>query len=519
MTNLFITDTMKSIIKYISIIAALIVIHGCTKDAIEVKSTQELATGYYQTDEQVNMALMAAYDPLAWTWKNLRWGASLKTWGNFASDDAHAGGNDVNDQPTYQAADRYTVSPADIGYNLESFWTAYFMANFRANLILENVQPETEFKKSAIAQAKFVKGFAYFYLTRMFGGLPIVDFVPLPSDIIPRSTQDETYTYIETLLEEVIASGDMQERNGTQDPSNGLATLASAQALLGKVYMYHKKYNEAIAVLSKVANNSSYSLESEFWRIFKGANKHGVESIFELNFSGSLGAGNEGNSDVYLFGPRGGVTFNDTITSGWGFNQPTQSLVDAYTDANDMVRLNSTVFFSDSLQAWYDKTVGTPTPITWVGAISGYWDRKHYPDPNNAVSIAHNRFINDDIILRLADVYLLLAEAYVRTNNEGKALEYVNKVRARAKLPALTSVSLSDVKNERRLELALEGDRYFDLVRWTGDPDQIDADHVLGPLGYSTGTPGTKTNGLFPIPQSEINSTYGDNKLVQNEGY
>lgn len=512
---------MKTKIKYLAIIAVLTIINSCSDEAIEVPSTMELATSYYQTDEQVNMAVVAAYDPLAWVWRQLRWGGSLKTWGNFASDDAHAGGNDVNDQPTYQAADRYTVSPADVGYNLESMWSSYFMANSRANLILANVDPETAtpYQKSALAQAKFIKAFAYFYLTRMFGGLPMVDFVALPNDLVARSTQDETYTNIERLLNEVITSGDMQERVGGVDPANGLATLASAQALLGKVYLYHKKYDEAIKVLSDVAANPNYKLETQYWKIFKGSNSHGIESIFELNFSSSAGAGNEGNSDVYLMGPRGSVSFNDTIASGWGFNQPTQSLVDAYTQANDKVRLHATVFFSDSLQAWYDQTVGVHTPINWVGSISGYWDRKHYPDPQYANGLTHSLFSNNDIILRLADVYLMLAEAYVRTGNNAMALEYINKVRERADLPLLTSISLADVKLERRLELALEGERYYDLVRWTGDADKIDADNVLGPLGYSNGTPGTKTHGLFPIPQSEINSTYGEFKLEQNEGY
>lgn len=492
---------------------------ACTNSALELESTQETADAYYQSDEQVNMALIAAYDPMGWVWRQQQWGASLKTWGNFASDDAHAGGNDVNDQPTYQAADIYTVSPVDIGFNLESMWRAYFMGNFRANLILENVSPDTPFKKGAIAQAKFLKGFYYFYLSRMFGGLPILDHVPLPDEIIARSSYEETLNYVEKMLEEAIASGDLQTREGMTDPANGLATLASAQALLGKVYLYHKKYDKAIEVLKKVDANPNYRLEDQYWRIFKGNNSHGIESIFEINFSESLGAGNEGNSDVYLMGPRGGVTFNDTITSGWGFNQPTQALVDAFKAANDKVRLHATVLFSDSLQAWYDKTMGKPSPITWVSPKDGYWDRKHYPDPTNAISLAHNRFTNNDIILRLADVYLMLAEASVRSGNNAEALKYVNKVRERARLPLLNAVTLADIKIERRLEMALEGERYFDLVRWTGDPDQIDADSVLGPLGYSTGTPGTKTKGLFPIPQSEINATYGENKLVQNEGY
>ncbi|MBN2806731.1 MAG: RagB/SusD family nutrient uptake outer membrane protein [Prolixibacteraceae bacterium] len=513
---------MKAKYKYQQLLAAIVVfftIGACTNSALELASTQETADAYYQTDEQVNMALVAAYDPMGWVWRLQQWGGSLKTWGNFASDDAYAGGNDVNDQPTYQAADIYTVSPVDIGFNLESMWRAYFMGNFRANLIIDNVEPDTPYKKSAIAQAKFLKGFYYFYLSRMFGGLPIVDHVPLPDEIIPRSTYDETLTYIETLLEEAIASGDLQIREGMNDPANGLATLASAQALLGKAYLYHKKYDKAIEILKQVDANSNYQLENEYWKVFKGSNKHGIESIFEINFSMSMGGGNEGNSDIYLMGPRGGVTFNDTITSGWGFNQPTQLLVDAFMAENDMVRLHATVLFSDSLQAWYDKTMGKPSPINWVSARDGYWDRKHYPDPNNAVSNAYNRFANNDIILRLADVYLMLAEAYVRSGNNGEALKYVNKVRERARLPLLNTLTLADVKKERRLELALEAERYFDLVRWSGDPDQIDADHVLGPLGYANGTPGTKTKGLFPIPQSEINATYGEHKLVQNEGY
>jgi starch-binding outer membrane protein, SusD/RagB family len=513
---------MKTTYNYIQLFAVLLVfftLGACTNSALELASTQETADAYYQSDEQVNMALIAAYDPMAWVWRQQQWGASLKTWGNFASDDAYAGGNDVNDQPTYQAADIYTVSPVDIGFNLESMWRAYFMGNFRANLILGNVEPNTPYKENAIAQAKFLKGFYYFYLSRMFGGLPIIDHVPLPDEIIPRSTYDETLTYIETLLEEAIASGNLQTREGITDPANGLATLASAQALLGKTYLYHKKYDKAIEILKQVDSNPNYKLENDYWRIFKGNNKHGMESIFEINFSSGLGAGNEGNSDVFLMGPRGGVTFNDSITSGWGFNQPTQELVDAFMAENDMVRLHATVFFSDSLQASYNKTMGKESPITWVGAKDGYWDRKHYPDPNNAVSLAHNRFANNDIILRLADVYLMLAEAYIRSGNNGEALKYVNKVRERARLPLLNAVTLAAVKKERRLEMALEAERYFDLVRWSGDPDQIDADHVLGPLGYSNGTPGTKTKGLFPIPQSEINATYGENKLVQNEGY
>ena len=503
------------------LILILIGTFACTKKDLELNSTQELATNYYKTDEQASAALVAAYDPIAWVWRQGFWGGSLKTWGNFASDDAYTGGSDPGDQPTYQAADIYAVSPSDPGANLTAFWGNYFQGIFRANLILDQVKPDDNVKKQAIAQAKFLKAFYYFYLSRMFGGLPLMDHVQLPTDETKRSSIDSTYTYIENLLIDVVTGGDIQQRSGGVDPSNGMATLGSARALLGKVYLYHKKYAEAISVLTDVATDNNYSLDPAFWHIFKGNNRHGMESIFELNFSSSIGAGNEGNSDVYLMGPRGGVNINDTIDGGWGFDQPTQALVDAFKEQNDNVRMQATVFFEDSLLNWYRKYVNNPAAtITWVNRHDGYWDRKHYPDPNLSVANVHSRFSNPDVILRLGDVYLMLAEAYVRTGDADKAKTYINYVRHRAHLADLSTVTLVDVKKERRLELALEvGERYFDLVRWKGDGDGIDAENVLGPLGYSTGTPGSATKGLFPIPQGELDKTFGPNKLVQNPGY
>ena len=482
---------------------------------MEFDSTQINYSAYYNTDEQVNSGLMAAYDPMGWCWFSGEewWGASLKTWGNFASDDAITGGKDIGDQPSYQVVENYSLTQADPGGNLMNMWRFYFMGIYRSNVVIYNVKPESPYKKYALAQAKFCKAFYYFYLSRMFGGLPLIDKVPKPDESIDRASIDKTLEYIENLLLDAISNNDLGERSGMKDPVEGLATKASAQALLGKVYIYHKKYTDAIATLLNVANNNQYKLDA-FWHIQNGGNLHGVESIFEINHSNVVG---ESNADVYLFGPRniGSSAFNDTLNGGWGFNQPTQSLFDAFKAANDEIRFKSTILIGDSLVASFKKNKG-PNFLGWENSITGYWDAKHCPDLRYNGS-DFKRISNPEVILRLADVYLMLAESYVRTGDNANSLKYVNLVRARVLLAPLSTITLADVKNERRLELALEGERYFDLVRWTGDADKIDADNVLGPLGYTNGTPGIKTKGLFPIPQDEINATSG--KLKQNDGY
>lgn len=517
-----IMEKMKKIIHLAGII--LLLLPACTEKDIEVTPTTEIADAYYLQPANVSTILTTTYNFL-WV-RTGPWGNSHRAWGNFPSDDAYTGGSDDGDQQTYQDADKYQVTPLDPAANLTTQWRINFQGIYACNLLIDNVPATLDQNLMAIAEAKFLKAFYYFELARMFGGLPILTKTASPTEIIPRATYEETLEYIAQLLREAIATKRLDgvtpalfQRTSPSGPDNGKVTLAAAQALLGKVYLYQKKYSEAIDILLKVDQNPNYALETNYADIFNATNKFGKESIFEVSYAKSSGADGSamGNGELQLFGPRPQTLsqFDADLLAGWGFDQPTQSLVDAYKSQNDYVRLNKTVISSDSLQKIYTAYSGDTTPIVWQNSKDGYWDGKHLPRNSNRGAAWGNDYTNT-IILRLADVYLMLAEAYNRTGNDAKAQEYLNRVRARVGLPPVTASGdalYEAIKLERRLELALEGERYFDLLRWG------DAEKYLGPLGWTDGTPGKKTNGLFPIPQSEINRTDGPNRLVQNPGY
>lgn len=534
------------------ILIFLVAAFSCTEKDLETTATTDNALTFYQQDENVETAIWTAYYALQV--RTGPWGNSHISWGNFASDDAYSGGADGLDQESYQLSDTYKSTPQDPANNLATMWKANFQGIYACNLIIDNVKPTSDIKAKAIAEAKFVKGLSYFYLARMFGGLPLHKKAADPSDKVARATQQETYEYIASVLEEAVNQKNTDgvtpalpiKKSLTEVPNDGRATLASAQALLGKVYLYLGKYNEAIDVLTKVTANANYQLEPVYANIFNPNLGHSKEGIFTVNYTMLSGPNQEalGLGEMQLYGPRSvsASKINDTIATGWGFNQPTADLVNAYKNAGDIVRLNAAVISSDSLEklneVYYKPIIKADSAKNftafqkkykdltdfsvnnvydnkfkriWTNNKDGYWDKKHMPNPKNQGTAWGNIKYNL-VVLRLADVHLMLAEAYNKTGNDSKAQEHLNIVRNRAKLGNITSTGaelLAAIKNERRLELSLEGERYFDLVRWG------DADQVLGPLGYSTGTPGTKTKGLFPIPQNEINAT----GYAQNEGY
>jgi tetratricopeptide (TPR) repeat protein len=506
---------MKNNIIYLLLISVLTFVRCTEADLTLTPTGQELESSFYQNDEQLAQALWAAYDPLQW----VVWGASPFLWGSIASDDAYAGGSDPTDQDSYQLLDVYNLTPVEAGDDdMLQMWRSRFRINYRSNLIIRYSDESKPSGNEAMGHAYFLKAFAYFEMTRMWGGLPIIDDVS-PVKRYPRATQDETWAAIEGYCTEAINR--LPSKKSLDDNGNGIATKGSAQFLLGKTYLYQKKYNEAIGVLEDLAANPYYALMDSFSGVFWPANRYNQESLFEINFSDGIPPGGDdwgelvaGNVAYTLCGPRSGeVALGDHFIYewGWGFNQPSQSLVDDYMAMNDIVRMESTIIFSDTITKY------NPA-ITFQNPQDGYWDRKHVRIKGffggEALRVNQNT-----IVMRLADAYLMLAEAYNRINDDANARIYLKRVRERVGLPTTDIDAASGdelfalIKLERRLELALEGDRYYDLIRWG------DAATVLGPLGYTNGTPGVTTNGLLPIPHPEIVASEGPDRLEQNPGY
>jgi starch-binding outer membrane protein, SusD/RagB family len=496
------------------LVAFFMAMTSCSKDIIDLSPRGTvLESNFYKTEAELFQGLVAAYDPLGFST-----GFTMKTGLlNAASDDTHAGGSDASDQPNWVAYDKFTMSP-NLGPS-SGLWSKNFIGIYRANLVLEKsegaVEGLTPDKKARyVAEAKFLRAYYYFDLVRWFGNAPLVTATPSADAIYKQvqATPAAIFAQIEKDLKEAIAATQLPESLPAEEL--GRITKGAAKAMLGKVILFQNnnaRMGEAATVFEDIINSNAYALEKVYGDIFKPDNKFGKESIFEIYCSGNRKGdwgtglngngidGNEGNKDVQFFGMR---DFVGTIyATGWSFCPVSLDLVNVMQ--NDP-RFGASVIDGKALKAagasytaGYQNTdyfIKKYAPLAAFKATSGE------PALNWGYNIKE---------IRLADVLLMAAECFNRSGNDGKAQTYLNRVRTRVALPAKSTAGatlLQDIYDERRLELALEGHRFWDLVR-TGK-----AATVLGGQGFKAGK-----HELLPIPQSEIDIMQGNFK--QNAGY
>lgn len=490
------------------IIFSVILLTSCNESFLEVTPVgRVLESNYYQNQEQAFEALVAVYDVLQW---NDQGGYTMfRPLLDVASDDCYAGGSNASDQPSWVAWDAFNLNP-DLGPQW-GFWNKYYRGIYRANLYLEKIEGiegvTPQFKSRTIAEVKFLRAKYYFDLVRLFGRVPLITNT-LGSDeyyTVNQTDGSEIYPFIEGELNAAIA--DLPET--VSGSELGRITKGAAQGLLGRVILFQNdngKMGTAATVLEDIINAGNYSLEPNYGDIFLTSNEHGVESVFEISYSdnsnagwGGFGSGGgEGNVGIQFVGMRdySGPTF----ATGWGFCPVSTNLVDAMQGDP---RFQHTIIDAANLQG------ATYTPGY---QNTGYFVRKYAPLQANTASDGEIplNWANNVREIRYADVLLMAAEALVRSGgDEARARGYVNQVRARVGLPALTSSGnalLEDIYTERRLELACEGHRFFDLIR-TGR-----AATALATDGFVAGK-----NEVLPIPQSELDLSQG--ALTQNNGY
>nr|WP_232224033.1 RagB/SusD family nutrient uptake outer membrane protein [Gillisia sp. CAL575] len=465
---------------------------GCSEDYLEKTKEYNIdSENYFNSEADYYNALIGAYDILQSTYVNV-------LLGEIASDNTLSGGESATDVIGFQQVDEMTHT--QVNDNLDDVWDWNFAGVQRANYILE-FQDKTEFdgKNKIIAEARFLRAYFTFELVKWFGPLPLkgdARFVLGDEKSIPRSPVTEVYAQIEGDLKFAIDNLDYTA------PQIGRVTKGAAQALLGKAYLYQRKYPEAADVLDNLIVNGPYSL-SDFATLFEQEGENNSESVFEIQYTGEEGAGfdclqcSEGNVAVGFQGIRNYT--GPLFESGFSFNVPTQEAYDMFAD-ND-IRKDISIL---DIEAWADET-----GASYIEGYkhTGYFNRKYLPRKNENAGDANLTQPNNYRAIRFADVLLMAAEAYQKSGSDEKARTYLNLVRDRAELDPATESgnSLADVIfQERRLELIGEGHRFFDLVRTDRAAQNID--------GFTTGK-----NELFPIPLEEIEFSQGN--WSQNPGY
>jgi hypothetical protein len=504
---------MKRIFIYSTLLATITVgvLGSCKKDFITIQPQgQFLTDNYYQNRDQAYSGLVAAYDVLR---KNAGGFENMITMLNAGSDDNYAGGGGATDGAGIQGFSNYTLNANIIP---RSFWSDHYQGIFRANILLQRITAtnmDAAEKNRFIAEAKALRANYYFNLVRMFKNIPLL-LKPLNADEIYNVTQvapAAVYTQIEKDLTEAIPN---LPSSVVLASEAGRLSKVAAQALLGKVLLYDNKKTEAAAMLAQVngttpgqPNQYGNKLLANFKDLWVFTNKFNSESLFEAVHTNQSNAdwgfwgssADEGNSASQMVGPRSyqRVTNNapDIYPSGWSFNVWTQ-------DFYDLIK-NDPRFAASVLDM---KALAASNDAKYIEGYqnTGYFLRKFIPmrsDIRPGGGAVELNFQQNDYIIRLADTYLMEAEALGGTGARAQAL--LDAVRARVGLTSVP-VSMDAIKTERRLELAGEGHRFFDLVRWG------DAVTKLGSRGFVAGK-----NEIFPIPTVELQGT----KLVQNPGY
>ena len=417
------------------------------------------------------------------------------------SDDAIKGSTATDGSSYEQIADYYKYDKSD-GWLLLEYWNNHYDLINGANDVLQLIDSlnlTSEGDKVNEAEAKFFRAYAYFDLVRSFGQVPKIDFKIY--NIGDANIEKSSVADIYALIDQDLAYAEQYLPSSWISTYTGRVTSGAAKTLLAKAKLYRQDWAGALAKCQEVINSGNYSLLSSYDNFFKESGENSSESILEAQMYVSADGTVSYNNNCNGFqGVRGSGDWD----LGWGWNVPSQDLVDAYETGDP--RLTTTILYSGGSDGY-----GLTVPAA-LGAIQPYWNRKIYSDParRSATGIKYANWLNVRI-LRYADVILMAAEASNELGKTDDALNYLEMIRARARgtanvLPAVTTTDQSAlrtaIKHERRVEFGMEYERFFDLVRWG------DAVNVLGAKGY------TDKCKYLPIPQTIIDKAQG--KLTQN---
>jgi hypothetical protein len=516
---------MKKTYKYISIVVVTLIATSCKKTFLDLSPPSSYTdVNFYKTDAQFKQAVTAAYAPLRDLMNNDFYFSEMRSDNTFYQSVLSNRGtafvfreniSDFKDGAT----NSYTASE----------WQYLYQIISRANIVISRLKNASGIADASVknydGQCKFLRAFAYFKLVRLFGGVPLfLNEVTVPADaFLPRASVDEVYKQIIADASEAINE---LTPPAAKFPQTGEATKGSATVLLADVNVTLKRWADAESLLNTLPA-MNYGLNADYATAFLPTNKNSKESLFEVQYLDGTATGTTPNALTFNFLPRStntslltGIAVNNS--GGAGLNTPTPDLIGTYEPSDK--RLDASVGITEGTYNASDlftfsavkSAVGYTTPP--AGKIAVPYIKKYLHSPLIAVSGSADNFP----IYRYSEALLLLAEAQ---NEQGKSpLTALNAVRTRAGLPNATFTNQETMRNtilhERRVELAFENKRWYDLVR-TGT-----AINVLNTAGAklksqfsylpSDSRIVTDFRLLFPIPAAEVGL---NTQLTQNPGY
>ena len=487
---------MKNLKKILLIILVTSVFNRCTNhvDYEAIEGYQITADVYLQQESDYHAALVGTYDPLQWLFFNIQIGT-------IASEISLCGGESATDYIGLQQIDNMTHYPEnDV---LTRIWQWLYEGVNRANYMEEN-KPNIEFdgKESLYGEVYFLRAYYYFELVKFFGDVPLFTEFRLTagdSGNLVRSPKEEVYAQIELDLQNAIAVLPNSQAEA------GRVNKYTAYALLGKVLLYQDKFTEAASTFDNIIG--VYSLLGDYGTQFLRFGENGPESVFEIQYTNTSNwydwgcpQCSEGNYGIIMNGPRGWN--GPEYAQGWSFNVPTEDFYNSYHPQD--LRRDATILNIEEF------ATATGASYTEGYNHTGFFNNKYIPRAGESGGQIELNYLTNYRIIRYADVLLMAAEAYNRSGiNDNLALSFLNQVRIRAfdddefELNNLSGANLTNaIWEERKFELAMEGHRFFDLVR-TNQAFSVIPGFVQG------------KHEVFPIPQQEIDIS----GLTQNPGY
>jgi starch-binding outer membrane protein, SusD/RagB family len=467
---------MKKILQATGIFAIMVTFFSCSEDFTMLAPISERnVDNFYQTESDFNTAILGVYNELQnggtyGTTSGLATGGSGGYWimSEMRSDNTDQGADVTGLAAAIAEINTFNETP--LNEYILGAWVGSYKGIANANTVISRIDDSElneTFKKQIKGEALFLRSLFYYNLALLFGNIPMpLEELKVSNPDLPQKNQTEV---LEQLSSDLSAAAELLSESGAPIRASKYAALT----LLGRIHLHLGNDSEAAAALRDVINSGRFTLVDDYVNLWGPENENNSESIFEVQFlSGGIG---EGSGYTNSFSPDNELQTGE----GFGRNRPTIDMVNAYEPGD--------LRFTASM----DTVFTIDTVVTYERHVKKYWS-----DP-----FANYDADNNFIVFRYADVLLMMAEA-LGENDE--AYSYINEVRSRAGLANISAGTAGTFEEkllkERRVELAFENHRWYDLLRFGKAIEQMNAHFAREGIGKVI----SEDDLLFPIPQREV---------------